>query len=49
MIVLYLVVAVVMLTLATQLLLDNVNRDARRPELICIPAEPGDDDHPSHR
>jgi hypothetical protein len=43
MIVLYLVVAVVMLTLATQLLLDNVTRETRRPELIHIPTEAGSD------
>ena len=43
MIVLYLVVAVVMLTLATQLLLGNVTSDNRGPELIRIPAEPGGD------
>jgi hypothetical protein len=43
MIVLYLVVAVVMLTLATQLLLGNVKRDNRGPELIRIPTEPSGD------
>jgi hypothetical protein len=43
MIVLYLVVAVVMLTLATQLLLDNVTSDNRGHELIRIPAEPSGD------
>jgi hypothetical protein len=43
MIVLYLVVAVVMLTLATQLLLGNVTGDTRGHELIRIPAEPGGD------
>jgi hypothetical protein len=40
MIVLYLAVAVVMLTLATHLLLGNVTRDARGPEMIRIPREP---------
>jgi hypothetical protein len=43
MIVLYLAVAVVILTLATQLLLGNVTRDARGPELIHIPTEPSGD------
>ena len=43
MIVLYLVVAVVMLTLATQLLLGNVKGDLRGPELIHLPPQPGDD------
>jgi hypothetical protein len=43
MIVLYLAVAVVLLTLATQLLLGNVTRDTRRPELIRIPTEPSGD------
>jgi len=43
MIVLYLVIAVVMLTLAAQLLLGNVTRDTRGPELIPIPAEPSGD------
>jgi hypothetical protein len=43
MIVLYLAVAVVMLTLATQLLLDNVTRETRAPELIHIPTEAGSD------
>ena len=43
MVVLYLAVAVVMLTLATQLLLGNVTRDSRGPELIHLPPEPGDD------
>jgi hypothetical protein len=44
MIVLYLAVAVVMLTLATQLLLGNVSSNTRGPELIRIPAEPSGDD-----
>jgi hypothetical protein len=44
MIVLYLAVAVVMLTLATQLLLGNVSSNTRGPELIGIPAEPSGDD-----
>ena len=39
MIVLYLAVAVVMLTLGTHLLLGNITRDARGPELIRIPRE----------
>jgi hypothetical protein len=43
MIVLYLAVAVVILTLATQLLLGNVTRDPRGPELIRIPTLPSDD------
>lgn len=41
--VLYLAVAVVILTLATQLLLGNVTRDARGTELIHIPTEPSSD------
>ena len=44
MIVLYLAVAVVMLTFATHLLLGNVTGDERGPELIHIPAEPLGDD-----
>ena len=48
MIVLYLVVAVVMLTLATQLLLGNVTGHNRGPELIRIPTEPSGD-HTSDR
>lgn len=40
MIVLYLAVAVVMLTLGMHVLLGNVTRDARGPELIRIPHEP---------
>jgi hypothetical protein len=48
MIVLYLVVAVVMLTLATQLLFGNVRSDNRGPELIRIPADPSGD-HTSGR
>ena len=44
MVVLYLAVAVVTLTLATQLLLGNVKGDLRRgAELIHLPPEPGDD------
>jgi hypothetical protein len=43
MIVLYLAVAVVILTLATQLLLGNFTCDPRGPELIRIPTEPSDD------
>jgi hypothetical protein len=43
MIVLYLVVAVVMLTLAKHLLLGNVRSDNRGPELIRIPTEPSGD------
>jgi hypothetical protein len=43
MVALYLAVAVVMLTLATQLLLGNVKRDSRGPELIHLPPEHGDD------
>lgn len=48
MIVLYLVVAVVMLTLATQLLLGNVTSDTCGSEMIRIPAEPSGD-HTSDR
>ena len=48
MIVLYLVVAVVMLTLATQLLLGNVTGHNRGTELIRIPTEPSGD-HTSDR
>jgi hypothetical protein len=44
MIVLYLAVAVVMLTLATQLLLGNATRNERGPELIHIPTDPLGDD-----
>jgi hypothetical protein len=43
MVVLYLAVAVVMLTLATQLLLGNVKGDLRGAELIHLPPEAGDD------
>jgi hypothetical protein len=39
MIVLYLAVAVVMLTLATHLLLGNATRHERVPELIHIPTD----------
>jgi hypothetical protein len=48
MIVLYLAVAVVMLTLATQLLLSNVTSDKRGFELIRIPTDPSGD-HTSDR
>jgi hypothetical protein len=48
MIVLYLAVAVVMLTLATQLLLSNVTSDKRGFGLIRIPTDPSGD-HTSDR
>jgi hypothetical protein len=43
MIVLYLAVAVVMLTLGINVLSGNVKRDLRGPELMRIPIEPNGD------